>query len=52
MVVLIMMNQKEIEALISISKNLALLEEGSVKPSACPPPAEACDLEHRDWLCH
>lgn len=36
MVVLIMMNQKEIEALISIRKNLACSEEGSVKSSACP----------------
>lgn len=31
-----MMNQKEIEALISIRRNLAILEEGSVKCSACP----------------
>lgn len=36
MLVLIMMNQKEIEALISIRKNLAFLEEGNVKSSACP----------------
>jgi len=29
--VVIMMNQKEIETLISIRKNLAILEEGGVK---------------------
>lgn len=36
------MNQKEIEALISMRKNLAILEEGSMKSWACPLPAEVC----------
>lgn len=35
-----MMNQ-EIEAVISIRKNLAILEEGTVGSAACPLPAEA-----------
>lgn len=39
-----MMNQKEIETLISIRKNLAILEEGGVKSQACPLPAEVCSL--------
>lgn len=42
--VVIMMNQKEIETLISIRKNLAILEEGGVKSQACPLPAEVCSL--------
>lgn len=42
--VVIMMNQKEIETLISIRKNLAISEEGGVKSQACPLPAEVCSL--------
>ena len=38
------MNQKEIETLISIRKNLAILEEEGVKSQACPLPAEVCSL--------
>lgn len=46
--VLIMMDQKEIEALISLRKkcacHLEIWEEGSVRAFACPLPAEACPL--------
>lgn len=39
--VLIVMNQEEMEAVISIRKSLALSEEGTGESSVCPLPAEA-----------